>query len=112
MRSRGGILSSFPSLTCFSAIFMALPLDTGVTGQYLYRCYRSVPQAPRNVIFFLGAGPALTETRKEYHEMQSTFRVAAVGRAHPVGGRWRPDRRARCRSPAHPDRGPAAMAQP
>src|ERR1700730_2711673 len=46
MRSRGGILSSFPMLAFFLAAAMAFPLDIGVTGQYLYRYYRSVPQDP------------------------------------------------------------------
>src|SRR5207344_1657715 len=42
-------------LAVLIAADMAFPLDTGVTGQYLIWCYRSVPQGPRNVILFLAA---------------------------------------------------------
>src|SRR5262249_38502815 len=55
MRSRGGIPSSFLKVTAFVAVFIRLPLDIGVTGQYLCRCYRSVPQRPPKVHSFLTA---------------------------------------------------------
>src|SRR5262245_9281326 len=49
MRSRGGIRSSFSMTKAVFAVLMGLPLDTGVTGQYLYVRYRSVPQVEQNV---------------------------------------------------------------
>src|SRR5262249_39968932 len=61
MRSRGGIPSSFLKVRAFVAVFIRLLLDIGVTGQYLCRCYRSVPQRSPKVHFFLTAarsGPA------------------------------------------------------
>src|SRR5262245_2227808 len=36
MRSRGEILSVLPTLSVFSAVSIAFPLDMGVTGQYLF----------------------------------------------------------------------------
>src|SRR5262245_27718825 len=49
MRSRGGIPSTFPMVAALVAVFMTTPLDKGVTGQYLSRCYRSVPQGRHKV---------------------------------------------------------------
>src|ERR1700738_2141272 len=110
MRSRGGILSSFPVLTFFAAIFMTLPLDI-VTGQYLHGCYRSVSQDQLNVHRLLTSRMARTEEGTEHHEIQSTLRVAAAPRAPPFRGREWADWRARRRGPTDPDHRPAAMAQ-
>src|SRR6516225_4349064 len=120
MRSRGGILSSFPILNFFSATIMALPLDIGVTGQYLHLCYRSVPTSvlpvsttrPAACLLTLITADGPDRSKEEHHEIQSTIRSAALAGAHPVRAHRRLVRRARCGRPAHPDRGGAPMAQP
>src|SRR5262245_31056631 len=50
---RAGRNSVIFSLTCLiSGGHGTFPLDTGVTGQYLFRCYRSVPQGEATVTCF------------------------------------------------------------
>src|SRR4051794_32023062 len=60
MRSLGGNSVAFLALT----FFIAAPLDTGVTGQYLNGCYRTVPQGLSQVQLHMeGAAPmTLQET--------------------------------------------------
>src|SRR5262245_13323811 len=100
MRSRGGIPSYFPRVAVFVAVIMAFPLDIGVTGQYLYCCYRSVPQAPANVIFFLSRGRALAAEMIILNEKQSILLASPPARTRHVRGRRQPFRGiVRCPAP-------------
>src|SRR5262249_2546167 len=107
MRARGGIPSALPIVTVLGAIFMAPPLDIGVTGQYLYVRYRSVPQG-RYKVHSPNWSP--DRGRIKRHETPSITLAASLARASAVRSRRRTTGRIRSGGPADRDHGHAAMA--
>src|SRR5262249_45625226 len=73
---RAGWNSLIFSLACLiSDGHGTFPLDTGVTGQYLFRCYRSVPQGEATVTCF----SASQFVRSDSHEPSRSHRATKPG---------------------------------